>query len=194
MKRKKVPINLQSDVLIKSKRRCALCFGINGDLTEKKGQLAHLDGNKNNNTNDNLAFLCLIHHDAYDSTTSVSKNYTIIEIRKYKLHLISALRNGKMADEGNAQYSDIISITSRVYDFFMGYPSYGLVVHDGSRLLDECKDVISKYSYLVKLHTSLIHFRHMASIVFDDMTSHADTQDSKKNLNAAFNELKYILI
>lgn len=85
--RKKIPKEIETEVLIRSKRRCCLCFGINGDEQEKSGQIAHLDKNRNNNSIDNLAFLCFHHHDKYDSTTSQSKNYTISEVKSYKEQL-----------------------------------------------------------------------------------------------------------
>jgi hypothetical protein len=67
-----------------------LCFHLNGDIREKVGQIAHLDGDRTNNAEDNLAFLCMEHHTTFDSTTSQHKNYTIDEIktarnRMYKL-------------------------------------------------------------------------------------------------------------
>lgn len=82
--RKKIPIDIESEVLVKSRRRCCLCFGINGDLEEKRGQIAHLDKNRDNNSIGNLAFLCFHHHDKYDSTTSQSKNYTKKEVKIYR--------------------------------------------------------------------------------------------------------------
>lgn len=84
MPRKRVSEKIQDAVLFASKRRCCLCFGLNGDTTIKSGQLAHLDKNNQNNAQANLAFLCLIHHDQYDSTTRQSKNITIGEIKNYQ--------------------------------------------------------------------------------------------------------------
>jgi hypothetical protein len=72
-----------TEVLLRSRRRCCLCFGLNEDFDEKKGQVAHLDKDRNNNSPENLAFLCLEHHDAYDSRTSQSKGMTLGEIRAY---------------------------------------------------------------------------------------------------------------
>lgn len=53
----------------------------------KSGQIAHLDGDSSNNTSDNLAFLCLVHHDQYDSKTNQSKNLTITEVKTYRAGL-----------------------------------------------------------------------------------------------------------
>lgn len=50
----------------------------------KKGQIAHLDGNRDNNKIQNLAFLCFDHHDEHDSRTSQSKGLLKVEIEKYR--------------------------------------------------------------------------------------------------------------
>ena len=74
-------------MLTLSARRCCLCFGINSDYEEKQGQIAHLDKDSSNSNLKNLAFLCLPHHDKYDSKTSQSKNYTIEEAKGYRKSL-----------------------------------------------------------------------------------------------------------
>ncbi|MFZ1082426.1 MAG: HNH endonuclease signature motif containing protein [Candidatus Kryptoniota bacterium] len=82
---------LQTKVLLLSKRRCAVCFGLNNDQAVKKGQIAHIDQNRSNNSLENLIFLCLEHHDEYDSQTSQSKGLTEAELRKYRLELYESL-------------------------------------------------------------------------------------------------------
>jgi len=82
--RKKINSDTEATVLEESGRRCCICFGLNQDLGVKKGQIAHLDKNNENNILDNLAWLCLEHHDMYDSKTSQSKNFTIKEVKKYR--------------------------------------------------------------------------------------------------------------
>ena len=77
----------EADVLIASRRRCAICFGLDGDLAEKDGQLAHIDQNPANSKGTNLLFLCLPHHNKYDSTTKQSKSYTAREVRHYRAKL-----------------------------------------------------------------------------------------------------------
>jgi hypothetical protein len=89
--RPKVPQITETDVLIKSGRRCALCFGLEGDGRIKQGQIAHLDRNRENNQEDNLAFLCLIHHDQYDTKTSQSKGITQPEVKRYREKLYQAI-------------------------------------------------------------------------------------------------------
>lgn len=86
-KRVAIPTDIEADVLIKSKRRCCLCYGINYYLDEKAGQIAHLDKDNSNSKFDNLAYMCFDHHDRYDTRTSQSKNYTIKETKYYRNQL-----------------------------------------------------------------------------------------------------------
>ena len=53
----------------------------------KRGQIAHLDRDRTNNTIANLAYLCLEHHDAYDSTSRQSKGFSAREVRAYRAEL-----------------------------------------------------------------------------------------------------------
>ncbi len=92
MKRKEASSEDEAKVLIESRRRCALCFGLKGDLSEHKGQIAHVDRDPTNSEFKNLAFLCLEHHDAYDSKTSQSKSYTPDELTTYRGELYTALK------------------------------------------------------------------------------------------------------
>lgn len=93
--RKKNP-KAETEVLLKSKRRCCLCFGLNQNLKEKKGQIAHLDKDPSNDKLDNLAFLCLEHHDQYDSKTSQSKSIQINEIKAYRKMLYQLIETGEL--------------------------------------------------------------------------------------------------
>lgn len=90
-KRKKIPITTETQILVQSGRRCCLCFGINNDFREKRGQIAHLDKNPSNANLDNLAFLCLEHHDLYDTRRSQSKGLTIQEVKQYRDLLYKAV-------------------------------------------------------------------------------------------------------
>ncbi len=113
MSRKKVTPQMQADVLLKSRRRCCICFGLNRDTSIKQGQIAHLDHNPNNNKEDNLAFLCFDHHDQYDSKTRQSKNLTKFEVLYFKDELISTINlvfSGLVGfGEANTLDADIIS-------------------------------------------------------------------------------------
>lgn len=90
--RKAIAPDTQAEVLLKSRRRCCICFGLNRDTLIKQGQIAHLDRDPSNNAEDNLAFLCLDHHDQYDSRSSQSKGLTALEVLKFRAELHAAIR------------------------------------------------------------------------------------------------------
>lgn len=82
--RRPIPDATQTAVLAASRRRCCLCAALHKDFEVKQGQLAHLDQDSSNADFDNLAFLCLAHHDQYDSQTSQSKGFTIGEVKAHR--------------------------------------------------------------------------------------------------------------
>lgn len=86
-KRQAVRKLTQKDVLVASRRRCCICFCLEDVDKDCDGQIAHLDRNPSNSSFDNLAFLCLRHHDKYDSKTSQSKGYQEEEVREYRNQL-----------------------------------------------------------------------------------------------------------
>jgi hypothetical protein len=87
MARKKTPTEIELEVITKSRRRCCICYGLNRDESIKKGQIAHLDRDATNYNFDNLAYLCLEHHDDYDSRTSQSKGWSDKEAKVYRNEL-----------------------------------------------------------------------------------------------------------
>jgi hypothetical protein len=94
MSRKRTPDETEAAVLIASRRRCALCYGLVGDIDQKRGQIAHVDRDPSNADFDNLAFLCLPHHDEYDSKTSQSKRFTLSELITYRKKLYDRISQG----------------------------------------------------------------------------------------------------
>lgn len=84
MTRKAISDAVQTRILLRSRRRCCLCFWLDGEDEVKKGQLAHLDGNHENPDEDNLVFLCLEHHDEYDTIARVSKGLREREVRQWR--------------------------------------------------------------------------------------------------------------
>lgn len=93
--RKVTPKDNETEVLTKSRRRCLLCYYLDGDLSEKKGQIAHLDDDRTNYAIDNLAWACLEHHSEFDSRTSQHKNYTIHDAKFARDELHKAIADGK---------------------------------------------------------------------------------------------------
>lgn len=96
MARAPVPGNNQDQVLVLSRRRCCVCFGLQGDLGVKQGQIAHLDHDNANSDPENLAFLCLPHHDQYDGKTSQSKALRESEVKKYRQLLYDRIATGPL--------------------------------------------------------------------------------------------------
>jgi hypothetical protein len=101
MNRKRIPIEIETAVLTKSARRCSLCFLLSRDLSERRGQIAHLDQDPSNYAEDNLAFMCLDHHSLYDSSTSQHKNYTISEVKVARAELYTAISRQAHETRGN---------------------------------------------------------------------------------------------
>ena len=89
--RSRIPPETEKKMLLRSRRRCAICFGLNRDASVKRGQIAHLDHDRSNNKIENLAFLCLDHHDRYDSRTSQSKGFRRKEVQYHRAELEEAL-------------------------------------------------------------------------------------------------------
>lgn len=91
MARKPLPKDAETAVLVRSRRRCCICFGIDRDTRPKSGQIAHLDKSNANHAESNLAFLCFTHHDEYDSVSSQRKNYTQAEVKAFRDELYTTI-------------------------------------------------------------------------------------------------------
>lgn len=87
MARKRLSDDTMRTVIVQSRRRCCMCYGLSRDASLKQGQIAHLDRNPSNDSTDNLTFLCLDHHDQYDSRTSQSKGFLASEVKEYRNEL-----------------------------------------------------------------------------------------------------------
>ena len=83
-KRTKPSSKNETQLFLKSGRRCCICYNLNGDFTEKHGQVAHLNRDPSNSLLENLVWLCLSHHDEHDTKRSQTKRYTVHEVRKYR--------------------------------------------------------------------------------------------------------------
>jgi hypothetical protein len=96
--RKSPSREVQTLVLTASRRRCCICFGLHRDTSIKRGQLAHLDQNPENSDEENIAYLCLDHHDWYDTKPSQSKGLTIGEVKHYREELYTILQQRDSRD------------------------------------------------------------------------------------------------
>lgn len=113
--RKPVASSVQASVLVRSRRRCCICYGLNRDTGLKAGQIAHLDHDNSNNGEGNLAFLCFEHHDQYDSQTRQSKNFTEAEVRTHLEELTRDIKNAFLQPVffGSAKVSAMTSIEGK---------------------------------------------------------------------------------
>lgn len=109
--RKKISPELVADITTASRRRCCICFALKRDDAEKKGQIAHLDQDSSNNSPDNLAFLCLDHHDQYDSRPSQAKGLTIEEVKRYRTELLAFVARNLPASD-----TEIVNILTNALD------------------------------------------------------------------------------
>lgn len=117
MARKAIPDRTMTEVLVRSRRRCCLCYGLYRDFDIKSGQIAHIDRNNRNPDFDNLVYLCLDHHDQYDSIRSQSKGFTKGELKYYRDELYAKIAGDfrmlndflKDADFTPTQYDGVYS-------------------------------------------------------------------------------------
>lgn len=86
---------LESEVLERSGRRCCICFVIN-DSQAKQGQITYLDGNTQNNTFQNLVFLCSVHYAQYNAQTMQNRSWTIPQVVNLRERLYEARDNLRM--------------------------------------------------------------------------------------------------
>jgi hypothetical protein len=120
-----------------------MCFALDKDFTQKAGQIAHLDQERTNDSTANLAWLCLLHHDEYDSRTSQSKGYTKTEVERYRdlLHgEVERWRQSLPHDESADLFrykQQLLERNTGVF-FFAAYASRDPVAR--KRLLEEVTD------------------------------------------------------
>jgi hypothetical protein len=92
MPRKPLSPNVELLVLANSRRRCCFCFGLYQDVSVKQGQIAHLDRDSGNSEADNLAYICLPHHDWFDARFRQSKGATTAEAKCFREKLYAEFR------------------------------------------------------------------------------------------------------
>ena len=105
-KRKKIPPDVEAEVLTRSRRRCCLCVSLDGDTSVKTGQVAHLDRDPSNNALDNLVFLCLHHHEAYDAKSSQAKGLKPREVCRYRDELHRMVEDGSLMPAARIELGD----------------------------------------------------------------------------------------
>ncbi|MSU49151.1 MAG: hypothetical protein EXS37_08730 [Opitutus sp.] len=111
-----IPAATETEVLTKCRRRCCVCYGLYGDLETKPGQIAHLDGNHTNAGADNLAWLCLGHHDQLDTRTSQSKGLTSNEVKSFRTELWRAVERNEHFNGRDHPSKPASKVTATPYD------------------------------------------------------------------------------
>jgi hypothetical protein len=94
MSRKKIPDDIQAEVIFKSNRECVVCNN------HKRGDhIHHIDGDNSNYKFENLAFLCVYCHNEASVTGNIIKKLspkTIIKYRDYKYEVIAKERENSL--------------------------------------------------------------------------------------------------
>ena len=105
-----------------------MCYGLSGDLEQKRGQIVHVNRDPSDIALENLAFLCLDHHDEYDSMPRQTTRLTADELRAHREELYATLAKHPLpeitytsgeAEQGNSpsttgpRGSETISETAR---------------------------------------------------------------------------------
>ena len=100
--RQAIPKDVETRVLVASKRRCCLCYYLHNTKGVTKGQIAHIDGDPSRSSFDDLAFLCHDHHDELDSSTRQSKGLQASEVRHYRDQLYRELASASSVVDAEA--------------------------------------------------------------------------------------------
>jgi len=94
MSRKKIPDDIQAEVIFKSNRECVVCNN------HKRGDhIHHIDGDNSNYKFENLAFLCVYCHNDATVTSNIIKKLsakTIIKFRDHKYQVIALERENSL--------------------------------------------------------------------------------------------------
>jgi hypothetical protein len=133
--RKRTRAEIQDRILDRSRRRCALCVHFKDDYGQKEGQIAHIDRNPANADEDNLVYLCLPHHDDYDTTRRQTKNLTPREVKTARDRLYDFIERGGDLGRGPQRptgmeadwktLDEIQALMATVPDYFLNQPNFG---------------------------------------------------------------------
>src|SRR5260370_19012185 len=122
--RKRPAKDIETSVLVLSRRRCCLCYCWGEHKGRRKGQIAHINRKRNDSRFDNLVWLCVEHHDEYDSRTSQSKGLTPGELREHRSQLYKEINSKPIiiaAEEAGKYLSSDSSLEDGNYHFITHY-------------------------------------------------------------------------
>lgn len=117
--RKAIPPHTVDLLFARCRRRCCMCYSLERDNKMKNLQIAHINRDASNNTIENLAALCLEHHNQYDSIMRQSKNFTPTELKRYKTELETYIEI-----EWNKPMPLNDKISTDIFTGFYSYSSY----------------------------------------------------------------------
>ncbi len=83
-RRKKIPKKVELKVLTSARSHCCLCYYLDHHHVVVRGQIAHLDHNRDNHDPDNLCFLCPNHHDLTETKSPLSRGVSADEVKLYR--------------------------------------------------------------------------------------------------------------
>lgn len=133
MTRKPIPQDVQNKVLTVSRRRCCLCVFLAGKDIPVNGQLAHLNRDASDAKFENMVYLCLQHHDDYDTVRRQTKNLTLAEVRHWRDKLYERYSKKDAIEKG-----DIVEPRAgREYSSVSGYDA---VIANPENHLDHLDD------------------------------------------------------
>ncbi len=89
--RKKIPSKVGTEILFHSDRTCCICRD-----QSKKVQIHHIDGDPSNNHPNNLAAVCIDHHDEIHKKGGVTKGFSPLLVKRYKLDWEQAVRSQRI--------------------------------------------------------------------------------------------------
>jgi hypothetical protein len=133
--RRPIPDQTQHRILDRSRRRCALCVHFDDDYGRKEGQIAHIDRDPSNTAEDNLVYLCLPHHDDYDTERRQTKNLTHREVETARDRLYESIERSRDLPAGTQRptgieadkrtLAEIQAAMRKVPDYFLSHPNFG---------------------------------------------------------------------
>ena len=88
--RQQIPARLEREILLANRHSCCVC-------QKPRVQFHHIDGDPSNNIAENIAALCLIHHDMATMTLGLTKKLKASEVRTYKAEWEQECKNDKLA-------------------------------------------------------------------------------------------------
>ena len=108
--RKKISKGKANDLATSCHRVCALCWALERDGRAKEGQIAHIDRDNANDDPSNLCWLCLFHHNRYDTMMNQSKNFDKGELLKYRKDVEELVAQTKLPTSDNGSLTALLSV------------------------------------------------------------------------------------